>query len=190
MTQYWQPNQGTASTPPPPVYKCRVCGGKGYTFFEVGNGQPTQQRSCAYCGGSGTDQWVHANHAKAARQHNRRAICWRVGAIVYVSGVLLTNALPAFSLDNSGVYWPLIHLFIIWPLAIFAVCRLVITTPAWKRHKAGKAANRGDGFTTNEERLLGGAFLAGSVLKFQHDQRVRQQQQFQDGVTDYMRRHP
>jgi hypothetical protein len=170
------------------VYRCRVCGGKGYTFLEAGNGQPTQQRTCSYCKGAGTDQWVHKNHAKAARKHDRRAMWWRIGGATYALGVVLTNGAPVFSLNGDGAVWPVVHLLVIWPLAIFCVCRLVCTSPAWRRWKADRAQAKG--FTTTEERVLGTAFLAGSALKLQHDQRLRQQEAYQRQVSDWIQRHP
>ena len=189
MSQYWQPNQG-AATPPPPIYKCRVCGGKGYTFFEAGNGLPTQRRTCTYCKGSGNDQWVHANHAKAARKFSQRSTWWRIGGIVYVLAIWTTGSLSFWNVNDPGNTspWILVH-YLAWAVAVFAVCRLVITTPAWKRWKAQRAAKAGDGFTSTEERVLGTAFVVGSTLKFQHDQRQRQNQQFQNNVNDWMQRH-
>jgi hypothetical protein len=171
--QPWNPPGQSGQAGPRPIYRCRVCAGRGHTFLEGAAGQPLQQVTCEFCHGSGTDTWVHDRGDERARRRERRLLWLRIGAPTYLVLLWATNGLNFWSIDGTGAPgWFGLHI-VVWLVGICLAVKLWETSKARDRHQARKARNAE--FSGPEEAILGAAFVAGSAINFKHNQDRRRQ---------------
>lgn len=141
---------------------CEVCRGTGKSYLEHPDGSLTEV-VCGYCKGRKDSTWVKERFQK--REHNKTTGKWLVAA--YFAFLIFSNGWPFWSVSGDGpaVLFALHCLF--W-LGGFAAFTWVLVSP--KLNRKPRVRKHAPGFTEPREKLMGGAFVGGALLKGKWDQ--------------------
>lgn len=139
---------------------CAVCRGTGKGYIEHPDGTLTEI-ACTYCHGRQDDTWV-ADHR---RRSWNRLTKFKLGIGVYMALLVLTNGIPAWSVNGDGPPAAFVLHCLAWLIGLAGCYWWLIN----RKVKAPRPSKHAPGFTDDREVLMGGAFLGGALLKTKWD---------------------
>ena len=145
-----------------PAIPCTICQGTGKAYVEHPDGTLTETE-CGYCKGTGNSAWVD----QRVWSHQYTNHVAKVGIVAYLVLLLAPIVINFLSVSVDGPPWAFAMRCLAWGLGIFGLFWIYMNPKARKHRRAPKHA---PGFTEDRERLAGGAFLGGVLLKGKWDE--------------------
>jgi hypothetical protein len=142
---------------------CYVCKGTGKMYLEHADGTLSEQ-TCTYCRGAKNSVWI--KNRFDAKQLGYDLVKLGIAAYMIVLG--LTFKLPVWA-RTSGAKW--FHFVLIAILAVGLVWMYLHPSPSKRRQK--RLAKGPNPLTTDREKLIAGAVVAGAVVKHEWQKHER-----------------
>lgn len=159
-----------------PKHGCEVCRGTGRSFIEDANGTLTEIE-CQYCHGRKDSTWVaeRAQVRQVAERNHRWGL--KAGILAYWGFLYLTRNWSWWHLGGNGPDLAQLVQVAFW-LVGFALIVVWFVNPA----PAPPKTRRPDHFTTDHERNVATAWMAGIALKGVYDRHRHQTEQRLDQI--------